>query len=183
MQNKMKINDWSAIQAGFDELNKRLERYTKAADNVGIPKMYIKMMVELEDFLTSTLSNREVKKKMSTTNAKALNSMRQRLKKNNTPYAEQLMKFRENPEEESEEEEEESSSSSEDEGEDGEEKEEVVDKRAGALGRDRARFRVTRAGHGRKVRRRQQDYGSSAAGRSSISIMARGGVWYGFVQV
>ena len=149
MQNKMKINDWSAIQAGFDELNKRLERYTKAADGVGIPKMYIRMMVELEDFLVSTLSNKEVKKKMSTTNAKALNSMRQRLKKNNTPYAEQLMKFRENPEQESEEEEEEESSSSDsDEEGDGEEKEEVVDKRAGELGRRRGKSH--RAG-GRRV--------------------------------
>jgi hypothetical protein len=62
--------------------------------------------------------------------------MRQRLKKNNAPYTELLLKFRENPDEGSEEEEEEeassSSSSSEDEREEGDE--EVVDKRQGEEG-------------------------------------------------
>jgi translation initiation factor 3 subunit C len=69
----MKINDWSAIQELFEELNKRLERYSKAAEGAPVPRMYVRMMVELEDFLSSTLANKEVKKKMSTTNAKALN--------------------------------------------------------------------------------------------------------------
>lgn len=52
MQNKMKINDWSAIQSLFDELNKRLEKAQKVADNVGVPRVYVRMLVELEDFLT-----------------------------------------------------------------------------------------------------------------------------------
>jgi translation initiation factor 3 subunit C len=47
----MKINDWSAIQSLFDELNKRLERARKVADNVGTPRVYVRMLVELEDFL------------------------------------------------------------------------------------------------------------------------------------
>jgi translation initiation factor 3 subunit C len=48
----MKINDWSAIQTLFDELNKRLDKARKVADNVGVPRVYLKMIVELEDFLT-----------------------------------------------------------------------------------------------------------------------------------
>jgi translation initiation factor 3 subunit C len=47
----MKINDWSAIQSLFDELNKRLERARKVADNVATPRVYVRMLVELEDFL------------------------------------------------------------------------------------------------------------------------------------
>jgi translation initiation factor 3 subunit C len=48
----MKINDWSAIQSLFDELNKRLDKTRKVADGVGVPKLYVRMIVELEDFLT-----------------------------------------------------------------------------------------------------------------------------------
>ena len=48
----MKINDWSAIQSLFDELNKRLDKARKVADGVGVPKLYVRMICELEDFLT-----------------------------------------------------------------------------------------------------------------------------------
>uniref|UniRef100_A0A383WAN8 Eukaryotic translation initiation factor 3 subunit C n=1 Tax=Tetradesmus obliquus TaxID=3088 RepID=A0A383WAN8_TETOB len=110
----MKINDWSAIQGLFDELNKRLERARKVSEAVGTPRVYVRMCVELEDFLNDTLANKDLKKKMSPTNAKALNTMRQRLKKHNTSdeFAEAVTKFRENPQEDEEEEEEEEESSS-----------------------------------------------------------------------
>ncbi|KAG1661195.1 hypothetical protein FOA52_006001 [Chlamydomonas sp. UWO 241] len=120
IRNKMKINDWSAIQGLFDELNKRLDKIQKT-DGGGVPRSYIKLLVELEEFLGETLSNKDVKKKMSPTNAKALNTMRQRLKKHNPDYADMMNAFRENPESPSE-------SSSDDEveqeGSDGEEGEE-----------------------------------------------------------
>lgn len=51
-----------------------------------------------QDSLLKTLGDREAKKKMSPTNAKALNTMRQRLKKHNLGYAEDMDKFRANPE-------------------------------------------------------------------------------------
>eukprot|EP00882_Tetradesmus_deserticola_P006590 GHRQ01006939.1.p1 GENE.GHRQ01006939.1~~GHRQ01006939.1.p1 ORF type:complete len:782 (+),score=486.53 GHRQ01006939.1:187-2532(+) len=113
IRNKMKINDWSAIQSLFDELNKRLDRTRKVADNVGVPRVYVRMLVELEDFLNDTLANRDLKKKMSPTNAKALNTMRQRLKKHNTSdeFGDLVTKFRENPQDDEEEELESSSSS------------------------------------------------------------------------
>ena len=48
--------------------------------------------------MTSILANKEAKKKLSPTNSKALNTMRQRLKKHNLPYQEAMDKIRENPE-------------------------------------------------------------------------------------
>ena len=107
VRNKMKINDWSAIQSLFDEVNRRMERVVKADGAPGAPRAYVKLLVELDDFLAETLANKEVKKKMSATNARALNTMRQRLKKHVPGFAEQMAKFRANPESESEEEEEE----------------------------------------------------------------------------
>ena len=62
----------------------------------------------MQDTVTSTSSNPTARKKLSPTNAKALNTMRQRLKKHNLQYQEQIDGFRESPEspeEESEDEE------------------------------------------------------------------------------
>ena len=56
----------------------------------------------MQDRLYATLANKELTKKMSPTNAKALNTMRQRLRKHNPQYAEQIEKFRANPESEEE---------------------------------------------------------------------------------
>ena len=60
------------------------------------------MCLHVQDRLYATLANKELTKKMSPTNAKALNTMRQRLRKHNPQYAEQMEKFRANPESEEE---------------------------------------------------------------------------------
>jgi len=134
-QNKFKNNDWSAIVTLFDELNKNLEKVQKLA--FATPKAYIRILGELEDYLTQSLANKEQKKKMSATNSKALNTMRQRLKKHNAQFAEQLAQYREDPaafgsDADDAEEEEESSSSSEGGSGAEDEGEERVDKRLGA---------------------------------------------------
>ena len=58
--------------------------------------------LHVQDRLYATLANKELTKKMSPTNAKALNTMRQRLRKHNPQYSEQMEKFRANPESEEE---------------------------------------------------------------------------------
>ena len=98
LQNKVNINDWSSVQSLFDKLNKQLEKTQKVTDALGVPRVYVRILVELEDSLKKTLADKDAKKKMSPTNAKALNTMRQRLKKHNIGYQEQIDKFRENPE-------------------------------------------------------------------------------------
>ncbi|WZZ82176.1 hypothetical protein YC2023_102748 [Brassica napus] len=60
---------------------------------VKAPVLYIKTLVMLEDFLNETTL--EANNEMSHSNSKALNSMRQRLKKNNE---EEINKYRESPE-------------------------------------------------------------------------------------
>ncbi|XWS56130.1 hypothetical protein CRYUN_Cryun09bG0060000 [Craigia yunnanensis] len=61
MKNAMKINDWVSLQESFDKINKQLEK----------------------DFLAEALANKEAKKKMNSSNYKALNSMKQKMKNNN----------------------------------------------------------------------------------------------------
>ncbi|GIL91165.1 hypothetical protein Vretimale_18799 [Volvox reticuliferus] len=111
IRNKIKINDWSTIQELFDILNQRLERTRKFLVGPTVPRVYLKCLIELEDYLNETLGNKDLKKKMSQTNAKAFNTMRQRLKKHNINFADQMTKVRENPDEDDEEEDAESASS------------------------------------------------------------------------
>lgn len=127
MQNKIKVNDWTSIQTVFDKMQKQLEKAMKTANLTAVPRLYIKMLCELEDSLNETLANKEVKKKMSSTNAKALNTMKQRLRKLLPEYGESMAKWREDPvDTEDEEESEEESEEEDEEGGDGEAEDEAL---------------------------------------------------------
>jgi translation initiation factor 3 subunit C len=58
LQNKMHINDWQSIQTLWDKLNKQLEKTQKVTGALGTPRPYVKILVELEDFLNKTLAGK-----------------------------------------------------------------------------------------------------------------------------
>ncbi|KAK5653162.1 hypothetical protein OQA88_9261 [Cercophora sp. LCS_1] len=92
IQNGQKINDWGSIANEFDKLNRQV---IKLQDGGKAPKVYIKCIAELEDFMNETLAKQKVTpKKMNATNARGLNAVKQRIKKNNKDYQDQIDAFR-----------------------------------------------------------------------------------------
>lgn len=60
------------------------------------PKIYIQTIADLEDFMNEAISKQKVSiKKMNATNAKGLNAMKQKIKRNNKDYTTEIDKFRE----------------------------------------------------------------------------------------
>src|SRR6266498_3977265 len=72
---KEKFNNYF-VNLEFEKLNKIV---SKPFGEFGMPRIYIKTIASLEDFLNESLQKekeaKEAKKKMNTTQAKALNSM------------------------------------------------------------------------------------------------------------
>ncbi|SCZ89235.1 BZ3500_MvSof-1268-A1-R1_Chr9g10339 [Microbotryum saponariae] len=93
IENAARINDWSAISDQFDKLVRLVSRQANVAEPV--PSGFIKALVSLDDHLASAQG---AKKKMNATNAKALNSMKQKLKKTQREHEETIKKYKEDPE-------------------------------------------------------------------------------------
>ncbi|EFW16011.1 Translation initiation factor 3 subunit c [Coccidioides posadasii str. Silveira] len=104
IENAEKINDWAVISTEFDKLNRQVAKIIQAGPT---PKIYIKAIADLEDFVNETVvKQKTTTKKMNASNAKGFNTVKQRIKKNNKDYTAEIEKYRENKDEYLEEEEE-----------------------------------------------------------------------------
>jgi len=95
LKNHMKINDWVFITTDFDNLQKLLAKAKNITAKEGIPRFYIRACLSIEDLCLAATTDKE--KKMSTSNAKALNIMRQKLRKWTKEYAPQIAAYKANP--------------------------------------------------------------------------------------
>ncbi|RQM06431.1 hypothetical protein DH86_00002274 [Scytalidium sp. 3C] len=92
IENGQKINDWGSISTEFDKLNRQVAKLVQAGNT---PKLYIKAIAELEDFLNETIAKQKVStRKMTATNARGLNAVKQRIKKNNKDYQKDIDAYR-----------------------------------------------------------------------------------------
>lgn len=99
MRSAMKINDWSAILDEFKNTNKIIEKSKMLILKNGLPKFYVKMLMDLEDFLVETLKDKDAIKKMKKEISKAFNTMKLSLRKHNKDYENEIAACRANPEE------------------------------------------------------------------------------------
>ncbi|KAI8600514.1 eukaryotic translation initiation factor 3 subunit 8 N-terminus-domain-containing protein [Dissophora ornata] len=99
MANGQKINDWVSVQNEFDRANKALQKAAGIIAQAGVPKFYVKAVAELEKAIQSALDKeKSASKKMNASNAKALNSMKQKVKKNNRLYEKEIQEYEKDPE-------------------------------------------------------------------------------------
>jgi len=97
------------IILGFEDL---MRAYQKALpvitkEELGqTPRFYIRCLVEMEDFINEVWEDRDGRKNMSKNNSKSLSTLRQKLRKYNKDFEEDIGKFRENPDQDDDEEEE-----------------------------------------------------------------------------
>ncbi|KAF9481562.1 eukaryotic translation initiation factor 3 domain-containing protein [Pholiota conissans] len=97
MENGLKINDWMAISNEFDKLVRMIQRQHNLSEP--IPAFYIRTLVNLETSVNAALQKeKEAKKKMNATNAKALTAMKQKVKKAIKDNESEVKKYQEDPE-------------------------------------------------------------------------------------
>ncbi|KAL5532888.1 NIP1 [Sanghuangporus sanghuang] len=96
IDNATKINDWVAISNEFDKLTRLVERRTNLAEKV--PPSYIHTLVSLDQTLNLALAKeKEAKKKMNAANARALNTMKQKIRKTSKEYEKEIKMLQEDP--------------------------------------------------------------------------------------
>ncbi|XP_068439303.1 eukaryotic translation initiation factor 3 subunit C [Clinocottus analis] len=124
IRNAMKIRDMSKCLEEFEQLCRAFLKSKTIVDKEGVPPFYIRLLADLEDYLNQLWEDKEGKKKMNKNNAKALSTLRQKIRKYNRDYETEVAAYKENPLQSADEEEEkeagDSGSSSDSKGEDGE---------------------------------------------------------------
>ncbi|CAI9724313.1 translation initiation factor 3 subunit C [Octopus vulgaris] len=99
LRNHKKIKDMSNVLTDFEALTKAFEKAKKIVDIEGMPRFYLRCLVELEDFVNECWDDKEGRKQMSKNNARGLTTLRQRLRRYKRDYEEEISKYRENPDE------------------------------------------------------------------------------------
>ena len=102
IRNHQNNQDYSGLQDDFLNLNKALEKSKQLVEQDGIPKIYYKGLVMIEDAI-----NESNKEKLSTLQNRACNTLKNKLKKHNRDYEQELADYRKNPIESDEEKEDE----------------------------------------------------------------------------
>ncbi|XP_015273731.1 PREDICTED: eukaryotic translation initiation factor 3 subunit C [Gekko japonicus] len=113
IRNAMKIRDVTKCLEEFELLGKAYGKAKSIVDKEGVPRFYIRILADLEDYLNELWEDKEGKKKMNKNNAKALSTLRQKIRKYNRDYETQITSYRQNPEQSADEDEEKRSDDSE----------------------------------------------------------------------
>jgi len=98
IRNGMKIRDFSRMQTEFDALVKVVAKSkTIIQRHGGVPRFFIRLLCDLEDFVKSSLADKVGFKKLSPAQGRALNRMKLTLRKHNKSYEAAMTEYRMNP--------------------------------------------------------------------------------------
>lgn len=113
IKNAMKTNDWTKISSDWDKLNKQLQtqkvQQFLQKEGQTTPRLFLKTVIMLEESAKTALDSAKTKgTKMSSNNSKALNAMKQKLKKVSKQYEKEIEEYKKVPDVSGDEEESES---------------------------------------------------------------------------
>uniref|UniRef100_A0A673WYR0 Eukaryotic translation initiation factor 3 subunit C n=1 Tax=Salmo trutta TaxID=8032 RepID=A0A673WYR0_SALTR len=95
IRNAMKIRDMSKCLEEFEQLCRAFLKSKTIVDKEGVPPFYIRLLADLEDYLNQLWEDKEGKKKMNKNNAKALSTLRQKIRKYNRDYETEITSYKE----------------------------------------------------------------------------------------
>uniref|UniRef100_A0A672NSD0 Eukaryotic translation initiation factor 3 subunit C n=1 Tax=Sinocyclocheilus grahami TaxID=75366 RepID=A0A672NSD0_SINGR len=95
IRNAMKIRDMSKCLEEFEQLYRAFLKSKTIMDKEGVPQFYIRLLADLEDYLNQLWEDKEGKKKMNKNNAKALSTLRQKIRKYNKDFETEIASYKE----------------------------------------------------------------------------------------
>uniref|UniRef100_A0A667WVI4 Eukaryotic translation initiation factor 3 subunit C n=1 Tax=Myripristis murdjan TaxID=586833 RepID=A0A667WVI4_9TELE len=95
IRNAMKIRDMAKCLEEFEQLCRAFLKSKTIVDKEGVPPFYIRLLADLEDYLNQLWEDKEGKKKMNKNNAKALSTLRQKIRKYNRDYETEIAAYKE----------------------------------------------------------------------------------------
>uniref|UniRef100_A0A4W4GQN5 Eukaryotic translation initiation factor 3 subunit C n=1 Tax=Electrophorus electricus TaxID=8005 RepID=A0A4W4GQN5_ELEEL len=95
IRNAMKIRDMSKCLEEFEQLCRAFLKSKAIVDKEGVPQFYIRLLADLEDYLNQLWEDKEGKKKMNKNNAKALSTLRQKIRKYNRDFETDIASYKE----------------------------------------------------------------------------------------
>uniref|UniRef100_A0A3Q3GCS6 Eukaryotic translation initiation factor 3 subunit C n=1 Tax=Labrus bergylta TaxID=56723 RepID=A0A3Q3GCS6_9LABR len=95
IRNAMKIRDMAKCLEEFEQLCRAFLKSKTIVDKEGVPPFYIRLLADLEDYLNQLWEDKEGKKKMNKNNAKALSTLRQKIRKYNRDYETEIASYKE----------------------------------------------------------------------------------------
>uniref|UniRef100_A0A673G4V5 Eukaryotic translation initiation factor 3 subunit C n=1 Tax=Sinocyclocheilus rhinocerous TaxID=307959 RepID=A0A673G4V5_9TELE len=95
IRNAMKIRDMSKCLEEFEQLYRAFLKSKTIVDKEGVPQFYIRLLADLEDYLNQLWEDKEGKKKMNKNNAKALSTLRQKIRKYNKDFETEIVSYKE----------------------------------------------------------------------------------------
>lgn len=95
VSNSKNVENWSGVLTEFDRLGKLLVRVNQ--QKIGIPNFFYKLLAELDETINSASTDKE-KKKLPADQSRALNTLRQRIKKQTKEFKPYMDLYKESPE-------------------------------------------------------------------------------------
>lgn len=96
LQAAMRARDYYALQTEFDVLAKSMIKYKQYLVE-GVPKPLVKILVDVQDYVTERLLDKAQFQHLSARQGRSLNKMKLTMKKHNQAYQAVIAEYRKNP--------------------------------------------------------------------------------------